>query len=93
MAAREPSRFEESHPLRMFPTFVWRGEVAAQTRDPLNTGIVGALDSMRSALPPSCDLSRLSTGFGHLIVAEKSNGHPCAIFVSSASVGTAVVCL
>ncbi len=52
MAATEPSRFEELHPLRMFPTFVWRGEVAAQVRDPLNTGIVGALDGMRGALPP-----------------------------------------
>ena len=52
MGAREPSRFEESHPLRMFPTFVWRGEVAAAIRDPLNAGIVGALDGMRGALPP-----------------------------------------
>ena len=51
MAAREPSRFEESHPLRMFPTFVWRGEVAAQTRDPLNAGMVGALDEMRGGAP------------------------------------------
>ena len=51
MAATEPSRFEESHPLRMFPTVVWRGEVAAQTRDPLNAGIVGALDAMRGGAP------------------------------------------
>ena len=51
MAAREPSRFEESHPLRMFSTFVWRGEVAAQTRDPLNAGIVGALNEMRGGAP------------------------------------------
>ena len=51
MDDRQPSRFEEPHPLRMVPTFVWRGEVAAQVREPLNAGIVGALDAMRRGAP------------------------------------------
>ena len=47
----------------MFPTFVWRGEVAAHVRDPLNAGIVGALDEMRGGA------ARISVSFNIMLAS------------------------
>ena len=51
MVNQDPSRFESSQPLRMFPTFVWKAELAREIRQAINRDIVARLDELRRSRP------------------------------------------
>lgn len=44
--------FADSHPFRLFPTLVWRAELAAEARTRINAGALEALAELRRSLPP-----------------------------------------
>lgn len=45
-------QFTDSHPFRLFPTLVWRAELAAEARTRVNAGVLTTLAELRRALPP-----------------------------------------
>lgn len=51
MVDKTQSRFESSHALRMFPTFVWKIELKQDIRQSLNERIVATLNEMRRSVP------------------------------------------
>ena len=51
MSGTDQSRFESSHALRMFPTFVWKAELDREIYQQINKTIVRTLADLRSALP------------------------------------------
>jgi len=52
MSGTEEQRFADSHPLRLFPTFVWRAELADDIRVRVNASVVKAVEELRGSLPP-----------------------------------------
>lgn len=52
MSGAEEQRFADSHPLRMFPTFVWRVELADNVRARVNASVLKAVKELRGSLPP-----------------------------------------
>src|SRR5260370_40065256 len=52
MSGAEAQRFADSHPLRLFPTFVWRVELADNVRARGNASVLTAVEELRGALPP-----------------------------------------
>lgn len=52
MAGPQPALFADSHPLRLFPTFLWRAELADDVRLRMNTGLMVTLAELRRSLPP-----------------------------------------
>jgi uncharacterized protein (TIGR02466 family) len=44
--------FADSHPIRMFPTLVWRAELTADARAGINASILKALTDLRRSLRP-----------------------------------------
>jgi uncharacterized protein (TIGR02466 family) len=50
--------FADSHPFRLFPTLVWRAELAEDARTRVNAGVLDTLAQLRRTLPP------LKTGEG-----------------------------
>jgi hypothetical protein len=45
-------RFADSHPLRLFPTLVWRVELADPIRARVNASVLKAVEELRGSLPP-----------------------------------------
>jgi uncharacterized protein (TIGR02466 family) len=52
MSGAEEQRFADSHPLRLFPTFVWRVELADNIRARMNASVLRAVEELRGSLPP-----------------------------------------
>jgi uncharacterized protein (TIGR02466 family) len=52
MSGAEEQRFADSHPLRLFPTFVWRVELADNVRARVNASVLKAVEELRTSLPP-----------------------------------------
>src|SRR5262245_33067123 len=52
MSGAEEQRFADSHPLRLFPTFVWRAELADNVRAQVNASVLKAIEESRGSLPP-----------------------------------------
>src|SRR5260370_25290663 len=52
MSGAEAQRFADSHPFRLFPTFVWRVELADNVRARVNAGVLKAVEELRGSLPP-----------------------------------------
>ncbi len=52
MAGAGTPRFADSHALRMFPTLVWRVELAEEARGRVNAGVLATLEELRKSLPP-----------------------------------------
>src|SRR6266849_7375091 len=52
MSGAEEQRFADSHPLRLFPTFVWRVELADNVRARVNASVLKAVEELRRSLPP-----------------------------------------
>src|SRR5258708_27027140 len=52
MSGAEAQRFADSHPLRLFPTFVWRVELADNVRARVNASVLKAVEELRGSLPP-----------------------------------------
>ncbi len=50
MSKECPQKFEHQNVLRMFPSFVWRAEIAPETHRPLNDAIVRALGEIGAPL-------------------------------------------
>ncbi len=51
MVAKKSSRFGTPHPLRMFPTFVWKGELLPEIHQSLNERIIATLNESRRSVP------------------------------------------
>ncbi len=51
MVDQNPSRFESSHALRMFPTFVWRSECKPEIHRRIRASIASKLGDLRRPLP------------------------------------------
>ena len=51
MVDQNPSRFESSHALRMFPTFVWRAECKPDIRRSISASFVSKIGDLRRPLP------------------------------------------
>jgi hypothetical protein len=51
-SAADERRFADSHPLRLFPTLVWRVELADDVRARVNASVVQAVGELRVSLPP-----------------------------------------
>ena len=51
MVAKKSSRFESPHPLRMFPTFVWKSELLPEIHQSLNQRIIATLNELRRSVP------------------------------------------
>jgi uncharacterized protein (TIGR02466 family) len=51
MVAKKSSRFESPHPLRMFPTFVWKSELLPEIHQSLNRRIITTLNELRRSVP------------------------------------------
>src|SRR5260221_3770210 len=51
MSGAEARRFADSHPLRLFPTFVWRVELADDVRARVNASVLAAVEELRRSLP------------------------------------------
>ncbi len=51
MVDQNPSRFEFSHALRMFPTFVWRAECKPDIHRSISTSIASKIGDLRRPLP------------------------------------------
>ena len=51
MIDSDPSQFEESRALRLFPTFVWRADLRREIHQAINQAIVAQLGQMRRCLP------------------------------------------
>jgi hypothetical protein len=52
MSGPEEQRFTDSHPLRLFPTLVWRAELADTVRARVNSSVFTTIEALRGALPP-----------------------------------------
>jgi len=52
MSGAEEQRFADSHPLRLFPTLVWRVELADNVRARVNASVLKAVEELRTSLPP-----------------------------------------
>lgn len=52
MAAERHERFQDSHPFRLFPTLVWRVELADEVRRRVNANALQAADALRGPIPP-----------------------------------------
>ena len=52
MSGAEEQRFADSHPLRLFPRFVWRAELADNVRAQVNASVLKAIEELRGSLPP-----------------------------------------
>jgi len=52
MSGAEAQRFADSHPFRLFPTFVWRVELADNVRARVNASVLKAVEELRGSLPP-----------------------------------------
>lgn len=52
MSGAEEQRFADSHPLRLFPTFVWRVELANDVRARVSASVLEAVEELRGSLPP-----------------------------------------
>jgi uncharacterized protein (TIGR02466 family) len=52
MSGAEEQRFADSHPLRLFPTFVWRVELADNVRARVNASVLKVVEELRGSLPP-----------------------------------------
>jgi uncharacterized protein (TIGR02466 family) len=52
MSGAEEQRFADSHPLRLFPTLVWRVELADNVRARVNASVLKAVEELRGSLPP-----------------------------------------
>ncbi len=51
MVEKTQPRFESSHALRMFPTFVWQAELRPEIHQRINRDIVRTLDELRRSAP------------------------------------------
>jgi len=51
MSGAEEQRFADSHPLRLFPTFVWRVELADNVRARVNASVLKAVEELRTLVP------------------------------------------
>src|ERR1700730_7272370 len=51
MSGAKERRFADSHPLRLFPTFVWRVELADDVRARVNASVLAAVEELRRSLP------------------------------------------
>ena len=51
MVEKTQPRFESSHALRMFPTFVWQAELRPEIHHGINRDIVRKLDELRRSAP------------------------------------------
>ena len=52
MSEAEEQRFADSHPLRLFPTLVWRAELADNVCARVNANVLNAAEELRRSLPP-----------------------------------------
>lgn len=52
MAGPSEPRFADSHPFRMFPTLVWRAELAEDVRRRVNAAALEVLAELRAPRPP-----------------------------------------
>jgi uncharacterized protein (TIGR02466 family) len=52
MSRAEAQQFADSHPFRLFPTLVWRVELADDVRARVNTIALKTLAELRASLPP-----------------------------------------
>ncbi len=51
MVGEDQARFESSHALRMFPTFVWKADLKRSIHTRINRDIVTGLAEMRRSAP------------------------------------------
>ncbi len=79
MSGAEEQRFADSHPLRLFPTFVWRVELADNVRARVNASVLKAVEELRGSLPP------LKRGEGW---QSRQNLHRRAPFSNSSAAST-----
>jgi uncharacterized protein (TIGR02466 family) len=52
MSGANAQRFVNPHAFRLFPTLVWRAELADDVRARVNTGVMEAIEELRGSLPP-----------------------------------------
>ena len=45
-------QFADSHPFRLFPTLIWRAELANDVRTRIDAGVLDAMAELRRTLPP-----------------------------------------
>ena len=70
------SRFADSHPLRLFPTLLWRAELADDVRTRVNASVLKTVGELRRSLPP------LETGQGWQSKQDLHEREPFTEFVA-----------